>query len=128
MVCRQFMGTPNNDPLLTEAAKHVAAYPPVWNAKRGIPGRCDDFYYWYYGTLCMFQMGGENWKKWNEALKPTLVNNQCKGGPMDGSKDDKDGSWDPLGWIDGMGGRVFTTAVGALSLEVYYRYLPMYAK
>jgi hypothetical protein len=26
------------------------------------------------------------------------------------------------------GGRVFSTALAALSLEVYYRYLPMYSK
>ena len=88
------------------------------------------FYYWYYGTLGMFQMGGDQWKKWNEALKPTLVNNQCKGPlPLSGEVTDKDGSWDPNGsYIDKYGGRVFTTAVGALTLEVYYRYLPMYTK
>ncbi|MHC4914006.1 MAG: prenyltransferase/squalene oxidase repeat-containing protein [Planctomycetota bacterium] len=128
MVCRQFMGVPNGDPILVAAAKHVSAYPPAWHTKRGIPGRCDDFYYWYYGTLAMFQMGGENWTKWNGPMKKTLLGHQCKGGPMDGSVNDKDGSWDAEGWIDKMGGRVYTTAVGALCLEVYYRYLPMYTK
>ena len=29
---------------------------------------------------------------------------------------------------DARAGRVYTTAVGALCLEVYYRYLPMYGK
>ncbi len=79
------------------------------------------FYYWYYGTLCQFQQGGEHWKQWNEALKKTLLDNQCKGG-------DEDGSWDPDGdyYGNGFGGRVFTTALGALCLEVYYRYLPLY--
>ena len=36
------------------------------------------------------------------------------------------GSWDPAGFVYGRhGGRVYTTAMGALCLEVYYRYMPM---
>jgi hypothetical protein len=34
------------------------------------------------------------------------------------------GSWDPDPLWGGYGGRVYSTAVGALCLEVYYRYLP----
>ncbi|HOX08749.1 MAG TPA: terpene cyclase/mutase family protein, partial [Planctomycetota bacterium] len=127
MVCRQFMGTPNTDVLLQGGSKQLAAATPVWKDPRNI-GSEKGFYYWYYGTLAMFQMGGDKWTKWNEALKPVLLTNQCKGGPMDGSVNDKDGSWDPESWIDKHGGRVFTTACGALTLEVYYRYLPMYSK
>ncbi len=133
MVCRQFMGVSNDDPLLVKGADFIVKDPPDWqgaaNAEASVGVGDKGFYYWYYGTLAMFQMGGDRWNKWNEKLKPTLVNNQCKGGPMDGSVDDKDGSWDPNGsYIDKYGGRVFTTAVGALTLEVYYRYLPMYSK
>lgn len=81
-----------------------------------------NLYYWYYGTLCMFQAGGETWKTWNDAMKPALINTQRKDG-------DFDGSWDPLftqaqGHI--YGGRVMSTALGAMCLEVYYRYLPLY--
>jgi hypothetical protein len=124
MVARQFMGTRNDAEVLKNGAKFVLTKPPVW------PGaNRQRFYYWYYGTLAMFQMGGDSWKSWNTAIKPTLVNNQRKGGPMDGSVKDVDGSWDPSEWTDeNKGGRVYTTALGALSLEVYYRYLPMYAK
>jgi hypothetical protein len=82
-----------------------------------------EFYYWYYATLCCFQQGGDIWKKWNEGLKAALVPTQRKDG-------DHDGSWDPKGFsVEGAeqwGGRVFTTAMGALCLEVYYRYLPLY--
>ena len=36
-----------------------------------------------------------------------------------------DGSWDPI--RDGeYAGRAYSTAMGALCLEVYYRYLPIY--
>jgi len=93
-----------------------------WFVKEGgLPGtKKPQYYFWYYGTLCTFQMGGDVWKQWNEAMKKTLLDSQCKGG-------DKDGSWDPLGDspenCERIGGRVFTTAIGALCLEVYYRYM-----
>jgi hypothetical protein len=77
-----------------------------------------DFYRTYYATLAMFQMGGEYWKQWNVAMKKTLCDTQQKGGC-------EDGSWDPDVPFGSKGGRVFITAVGCLSLEVYYRYLPV---
>ncbi len=121
MVCRLFMGVPRDDEVLKLGARYPEAAPPEWNK--------EDFYYWYYGTLATFQMGGDCWKTWNKALKPTLIDNQRKGGPMDGTDNDVDGSWDFD--KDAYGkkcGRTFTTALGALCLEVYYRYLPMYGK
>jgi hypothetical protein len=75
-----------------------------------------NLYYWYYGTLGCFQYGGDVWKKWNEKMKAALVPNQCKDG-------DNDGSWDPDDCWGAWGGRVYSTALGCLSLEVYYRYL-----
>ena len=33
-------------------------------------------YYWYYGTLAMFQMGGENWERWNKNLKTVVIDHQ----------------------------------------------------
>ena len=77
-----------------------------------------DYYRTYYATLAMFQMGGAYWKKWNESMKKVLCESQSKGGCADGS-------WDPEGYIGGRMGRLFTTAAGCLSLEVYYRYLPV---
>jgi hypothetical protein len=83
-----------------------------------------DWYYLYYGTLTTFQMGKHYWGAWNPRLKKLLLPSQCKGG-------DKDGSWDPAGpWNGGapICGRAWSTAVGALCLEVYYRYLPIHSK
>ena len=48
------------------------------------------------------------------------------GGPLDGSAQDLDGSWVPVDVWAKIGGRVYSTALCTLSLEVYYRYLPMY--
>jgi hypothetical protein len=134
MVCRQFMGMPSNDQLLVRSSDWLVRDLPSWQGAADAPADVNrgdaGFYYWYYGTLSMFQMGGDKWTKWNEALKPTLINNQCRGPlPLGSGPEDKDGSWDPNGsYIDKYGGRVYTTAVGALCLEVYYRYLPMYTK
>ena len=79
-----------------------------------------EYYHWYYATLSSFQVGGDVWKKWNEAIKSSLLELQCKG-PGDNA-----GSFDPKGHstegAEERGGRVFTTAIGALCLEVYYRY------
>ena len=77
--------------------------------------RTMDFYYWYFGTLAMFQIGGETWKTWNENIKSTLLSMQSKTG-------NEKGSWDPIDKWSGYGGRVYTTSMAILTLEVYYRY------
>ncbi len=121
LVCQLFMGVDRNSEVMRKVAKWPHSGPPTWKRP--------DYYYWYYATLGMFQMGGDYWKDWNKQLKPTLVNNQRKGGPLDGSVRDVDGSWDPIGKGGTIyAGRVMSTALGALCLEVYYRYLPMYSK
>jgi hypothetical protein len=91
--------------------------------KGGVPkwggnGESCDLYYWYYGTLCVFQQGGDLWKRWNDSMKEALVTNQCKQG-------DDAGSWNVVGDFSGEWGRVGQTALGCLCLEVYYRYLQL---
>ncbi len=124
--CRLLMGFSRTEPLLKKQAEWLSTAPPDWEKSKDNTSHSE--YYWYYGTLAMFQMGGEQWKDWNKAMKPTLVNNQRQGGPMDGSVQDVDGSWDPYSRWGKCGGRVYTTAINALTLEVYYRYLPLYGK
>ena len=78
-----------------------------------------DFYYDYYATLSLYQHQGPIWREWNENLKEIYVALQQTTGP------DK-GSWDPKGQHVNAGGRVLSTGLAVLSLEVYYRLLPMY--
>ena len=78
-----------------------------------------NLYYWYYGTLGMYQLQGDYWQRWNEALQAALVGRQQTDG-------DLAGSWDPVCVWGGYGGRVYSTAMSALCLEVYYRFLPLY--
>jgi len=78
-----------------------------------------NLYYWYYGTLAMYQFGGEPWQKWNGSLRNLLVATQRKDGHAKGS-------WDPRGAWGPYGGRIYSTALSTLCLEVYYRFLPLY--
>ncbi len=110
-LCRQFMGWKKED-LQSSVEGFVAQGGlPAWAGN----GERVDLYYWYYGTLCTFQQGGDLWKRWNEALKKALTDNQRKDG-------DDTGSWDPVGQFSPNWGRVGQTAIGCLCLEVYYRY------
>ena len=75
-----------------------------------------NLYYWYYATEALFQVRGQAWATWNDAMKKALCGSQEKHGCEDGSWDPAQDTW------GGEGGRVYTTAMGALCLEVYYRY------
>lgn len=111
LVCRWFLGMSRGEALDREAGDQLLAELPSADAP--------NFYYWYYGTLAMHEIQGEDWGKWNEAMQRTLLATQRRGGRSDGS-------WDPDPVWGGYGGRTYSTALGALSLEVYYRYLPLY--
>ncbi len=113
MLCWQFLGIAREHPANGEAANYLLSSPP------GV-GQTN-FYYWYYGTLVTFQMQGEAWQKWNAALATQLVGTQQKDG-------EQAGSWDPDPVWGGYGGRIYSTSLGALCLEVYYRFLPVYGK
>lgn len=82
-----------------------------------------EMYHWYNATLALYQFGGEHWRAWNSAMSNMLVSLQRTDGPIDGSTSDLNGSWDSEKDIWGFSlGRIYTTAMGALCLEVYYRY------
>lgn len=110
LAAKMFMGSAATDPDVKAAATLLKNMPPKWDAESG-----NDFYYWYYGSLAMFQVGGDYWKAWNVGLKGALVETQRRGG-------DESGSWDPLSAWGHSGGRVYATAINVLSLEVYYRH------
>lgn len=86
-----------------------------------LPGNGDDnVYYWYYGTLAMFQFQDDSWKRWNDSLQQRLMALQ------EPDQSYLSGSWPPDRVWGGYGGRVYSTAMSCLCLEVYYRYLPLY--
>ncbi|GEM_PF-1739479 len=85
---------------------------PSWNPET----YSIDMIFWHFGTLAMFQLGGERWSGWNESLKNALVPHQKRDGC-------ENGSWDPIGAWGAAGGRVYATAINVLTLETYYRFV-----
>ncbi len=78
-----------------------------------------NYYYWYYGCLALYQHQGAIWEEWNARMRPIFLKAQRRDGQLAGS-------WDAEGDRKESYGRFVTTALATLSLEVYYRYLPLY--
>jgi hypothetical protein len=73
-----------------------------------------------------FQVDGPDgplWKRWQDPLKNALVPHQktTKDGCQVGSWDPEEDRW------GSPGGRVYAVALNALTLEVYYRYINVFA-
>jgi len=111
LVCRNLLGQRLSRLTIQEAHQRIGRSLPT-------PERVN-MYYWYYGTLAMYISGGEAWEQWNQQMKHTLLTLQTTSGV-------NEGSWEPNGLWAGYGGRAYSTAMAALTLEVYYRYLPVY--
>ncbi len=84
-----------------------------------------DMYYYYYATQVMHFFEGPEWHKdWNPAMRDILVKLQ-----VPEAKGASAGSWDPDGaFIGGSCGRLGQTIMSLLTLEVYYRHLPLYKR
>jgi hypothetical protein len=112
LLCRQYLGWPKEHPALQIGVKYLLKnYLPRKNAP--------DIYYWYYATQMLHQLGGRPWEIWNREIRYLLTDMQRNDG-------DQAGSWDPVGPFASTGGRVYMTSLAICTLEVYYRYLPMY--
>ncbi|MBL8896290.1 MAG: hypothetical protein JNM84_01625 [Planctomycetes bacterium] len=113
LLSRTFLGeTPQKNPLLSAHAELMLSKLPAW---KGDDVRTVDLYYWVHGASAMFLMGGKYWEKWNNAMKPALVVAQRKDGHLAGS-------WDPVDPWGEEGGRIYSTAMCVLCLQVYYRW------
>lgn len=82
-----------------------------------------NMYFNYYATQVIHHYGGDPWKQWNPRMRDSLVNSQAKAGH-------ETGSWHFAGADHGSdkGGRLYCTAMAAMTLEVYYRHMPLYGK
>ena len=115
LLCRMYMGWDKNSPGLVDGVETVSSKGP------SLDKRDANMYYNYYGTQLIKHYGGEHWKKWNAKMRDFLINTQSKSGASKGS------------WIFSRkshgterGGRLYITALACMTLEVYYRYLPLY--
>ena len=80
-------------------------------------------YYNYYATQVMHHWGGDEWANWNGVMRDQLIRTQktAKDGHMHGS-------WDLADPHGGTGGRLYMSCLCIMTLEVYYRHLPIYRR
>ena len=78
-----------------------------------------DVYFNYYATQVIHHTQNEFWDVWNPEMRDYLVKTQD-------TKKHQAGSWFFRDKHGKVGGRLYTTAMCVMTLEVYYRYLPLY--
>ena len=80
----------------------------------------ENYYTNYFATQVMKNWGGPEWDRWNGRLRDQLIARQETDGPAKGS-------WAPQDRADysKSGGRLLTTCLATLTLEVYYRNKPL---
>jgi hypothetical protein len=115
MLCQQYMGMKRDDPAMLEGTQLLLKNMPD-NKRR-------DIYRWYYATQVLHNMPGTDWDNWNRLMRRVLIETQIRDGCATGSWDPAIPVKDPWGEA---GGRLYMTSLATLTLEVYYRYLPLY--
>ena len=111
LACRVFLSEAAHRNVNEQQTREAANY-----LRDELPGFGQpNYYYWYYATLALAQADSELWPIWNNALQMQLLRTQSATGA-------KSGSWEPNSVWGGHGGRVYSTALATMCLEVYYRY------
>lgn len=112
LLCRMYLGWDHKVSGLKKGGQLLADKGPSKN----------DDYYNYYATQVMHHWGGEPWIAWNNVMRDQLVKTQVKEGPSAGS-------WKPgTGHGPKQAGRLYITCMNLMTLEVYYRHLPLYQR
>ena len=109
LLCQMYMGWKRDRPELKAGVEYLSQVGPSR----------ENMYYNYYATQVLHHFGGEHWEKWNAKMREHLVTTQIKEGPAAGS-------WNVTDGHGGAGGRIYQTALSIMTLEVYYRHLPLY--
>jgi hypothetical protein len=115
LLCRMYTGWKREHPAIADGCKYLARREPMI-------GESTDMYYNYYAAQVLRQYGGEEWKEWNNLMAGFLVQTQSREGPTKGSWFFDSGS----DYGPATGGRIYCTAMAVMTLEVYYRFLPIY--
>jgi len=121
LMARMFLGWRRSHPFCIGSANFILNHnmervPKRENWDKYVSKNRFPSYAWYYGTLAMHQMGGRYFRKWNAVIKEILPGIQLKEG-CDA------GAWKVYNY-DFVAGKVYTTCMGVLTLETYYRYKP----
>jgi hypothetical protein len=120
IVCRQYLSKTGGDSRDLRSSDMLRGVDII--LKHPPNERVRNFYYYYYATYALLGVGGDAWKEWNPKCRDLLIRWQDKGDKNPALK----GSWDPQGAYQlQQSGRVGVTALALLTLEVYYRNLPV---
>lgn len=109
LVCRMLSGMSREEPHLQAGIALLSQQGPSKN----------EMYYNYYATQAMLHFGGDEWKKWNSVMREQLISTQQTEGHAAGS-------WNIADTHGGAAGRLYMTCLCTMTLEVYYRHLPLY--
>lgn len=113
LLCRMYLGWDRKNKALQDGVKYLAATKPAPN----------NMYYNYYATQVLHHWGGDEWTTWNGQMRDQLIRTQKTG--KDGHMQ---GSWDLADPHGAVGGRLYMTCLSVMTLEVYYRHLPIYKR
>ena len=119
VLCRLFAGESRESKTVKAGVDFLMRHTPEWREQKARSLSTINLYHWYYASYALFQYGGAPWKAWNPRMIEALVPTQRKGEICE------DGSWDPIDEWGAAGGRIYATALGAMTLEVYYRFRRM---
>jgi hypothetical protein len=109
LLLRMYRGWFRSDPRLLEGLNYLE--------KTGVS--TTDVYFNFYATQVFFHQDGPAWTKWNQEVRDFLVKSQAQRGH-------EAGSWSMIDSYSKVGGRLYCTCMSILTLEVYYRYPPMF--
>ena len=114
LLCRQYLGARRDNPMLIGGTSYLMNRIPDEQGP--------NIYYWYYATQFMHNMSGYEWDTWNRKMRDFLIHTQLRNVDQCAN-----GSWSPEKEAWGRyAGRVMTTSLSCLTLEIYYRYPPLY--
>ncbi|MBN1589620.1 MAG: hypothetical protein JW888_08905 [Pirellulales bacterium] len=109
LLCRMYLGWGRDEAGLERGAGLLDQWKPSPT----------DMYFNYYATQVMNHWQGRRWEKWNRAMRDYLVHAQSSEGL-------ESGSWFFVDEKCASGGRLYNTSMAIMTLEVYYRYMPLY--
>jgi hypothetical protein len=111
LLCRMYRGWPHDKTALVRGVAHLERLGP----------HPRDMYFNYYATQVMHHAGGSPWMRWNRVMRDQLVLAQSREGH-------ETGSWFYRDEYSSVGGRLYSTTMAIMTLEVYYRYMPLYGE
>jgi hypothetical protein len=116
LLCRQYLGWGRDETDLVAGCNYLLEnLPPEFGTELG------PIHYYFYATQVLHHREGEQWDKWNHSVREHLLRSQQKDGPQEGS-------WTSSDADSGKDGRIFATSMALLTLETYYRQLPVYKR